>query len=93
MADLEVFVPIAETRGSEQQLAPRASKLAHAKIAFFDNQKANARELLAGVADQLMSEHPQIKRVSKSKNATTPASDDSMAYLKACDAVVLAIAD
>ena len=93
MAELEVYIPIAETRGLDRQLAPRASVLSGASIAFFDNQKANARELLACVADQLMSEHQQIKRDSSSKNATTPASEELMAHLKNFDAVVLAIAD
>ena len=93
MADLEVYIPIAETRGVERQLAPRVSDLTGSKIVLFDNQKANARELLASVADQLEAEHQDINVDASSKNATTPASDELMAHLKNCDAVVLAIAD
>ncbi len=93
MANLEVYIPTAQTRNVDQQLAPRLSELTNARIALFDNQKANAPELLACVAAQLASEHPHIDIAAKSKNATTPASDELMAYLKACDAVVLAIAD
>ena len=93
MAELEVYVPVAQSRVTELPLAPRVGELGQAKIGLLDNQKANAGELLMATAEQLRSEHPCIELDSKSKNATAPASDDLMAHLKTCDAVVLAIAD
>ena len=93
MDEIEVFVPIGETRNSRFALAPRLDSLANKKVAWLDNQKANAAALLASAADLLGARAPDLARHFYSKNATKPAPDAVMAHLQTCDAVVLAIAD
>lgn len=95
MDELEVHIPTAEIRQQSHRLAPRLRSLSNAKIGWLDNMKANARELLAEVADSAQSScaEQQFEVVTQSKNATAPAPQSVLAYLQTCDAVVLAIAD
>ena len=53
MAEIEVFIPTAETRNRVAPLAHRLDHLAGKKVAWVDNQKANAHALLAGAAAAL----------------------------------------
>ena len=46
MTTVEVLVPVAVTRVKDRPLAPRLSSLQDKRIAWLDNMKANARELL-----------------------------------------------
>ena len=93
MAEIEVFIPTAETRNVAFLLANRLGCLAGKKVAWVDNQKANAHALLAGAAGVLRSQQPEFEISFHSKNATREAPDALIAHLKTCDAVVLAIAD
>lgn len=87
-SEIEVFVPVAAARVTQQPLAPRADSLDGARVAFFDNSKANAAALLAGLAGQYPAHN-----LALAKDATRAAPAEVMAHLKSCDAVVLAIAD
>ena len=89
----EVYVPSAETRARAIALATRLNALAGCKIAWLDNQKANAPELLAVAANTLQAKMQNLNNVFASKDATKAAPESVMAHLKTCDAVVLAIAD
>ena len=93
MDEIEVFVPIGETRNSRFALAPRLDSLANKKVAWLDNQKANAASLMVSVAKLLGAHAPDSNHLFYTKNATKPAPDAVMAHLQTCDAVVLAIAD
>ena len=93
MADIEVFIPTAETRNRVAPMARRLDHLAGKKVAWVDNQKANAHALLAGAAAALHKQQSNFEISFHSKNATQAAPDALIAHLKTCDAVVLAIAD
>ena len=90
MSEIEVLVPIAETRSVEHPLAARPAALAACRVGMLDNCKANAMDLLAGVRDRLGLDGDIV---TCRKDATAAAPDDVMAHLERCDAVVLAIAD
>jgi hypothetical protein len=93
MNDIEILIPTAETWINARPLAPRLKQINGARIAWLDNLKANAGELLSEVAKALTLSGHEFELVRASKKATSAAPDDVMAYLKTCDAVVLAIAD
>ena len=94
MTDIEVHVPVAESRLQSHPLAPRLATLGDVTLGWLDNMKANAGELLSELADQVQANSAgHLTMVALSKNATAPAPEAVMAHLKNCDAVVLAIAD
>lgn len=94
MTDVEVHVPVAEFRLQSYPLAPRLSALENVKIGWLDNMKANAGELLSGVAERVHATSAgKLGKIVESKNATAPAPASVMTHLQTCDAVVLAIAD
>ena len=93
MSQIEIFSPVAETRTSQHPLAARPDVIAGKRIGLLNNQKANAGELLAGVAKQFADDRTRCDIHSFTKDATAAAPDVVMAHLKSCDAVVLAIAD
>lgn len=93
MTTVEVLVPVAATRVKNNALAPRLAALTGKRIAWLDNMKANAGELLRCVAAELHSRGHSFEFVTAAKNATAAAPDTVMAHLKTCDAVVLAISD
>ncbi|MFT4584562.1 MAG: monomeric isocitrate dehydrogenase [Gammaproteobacteria bacterium] len=93
MDTLEVFVPVAATRTEKRALAPRLNQISGLRIAWLDNMKANAQELLDNVRFYLNEKHADLEVIVLSKNATAAAPETTLAYLKSCDAVVLAIAD
>lgn len=93
MPMIEILSPVPPTRTARRTLAARLDGLAGRRIAWFDNQKANAAALLAGLAAALRDQGVTFASVVLDKNATAPAPPDMMAHLKTCDAVVLAIAD
>ena len=93
MDEIEVYIPTGDTRNIQFALAPRLDCLAKKKIAWLDNQKANAALLMVNAAKLLGAHAPDSNHHFYSKNATKPAPDAVMAYLQTCDAVVLAIAD
>lgn len=93
MSQIEILVPIAATRTQNRPLAPRLASLAGRRIAWLDNMKANAGELLREVAQALRDAGHAFEVVTAAKNATAAAPDAVMMHLKTCDAVVLAISD
>jgi hypothetical protein len=93
MTIVEVLIPVAATRVKDHPLAPRLTALSGKRIAWLDNMKANAGELLRGVADVLRAGGHRFEIITAAKNATAAAPDTVMAHLKTCDAVVLAISD
>jgi ribosomal protein S8 len=93
MNTLEVFVPTASTRVDRHPLANRLKHVQGARIAWLDNMKANAAELLHDIASTLKSRGYEFDIIKLSKDATAAAPESVMAHLKTCDAVVLAIAD
>ena len=93
MNDLEILVPVAATRVEKRLLAPRLKQLNGARIAWLDNMKANASDLLFEIAASLQTSGARFERIALSKNATAAAPESVIAHLKNCDAVVLAIAD
>ncbi len=93
MTTVEVLIPVAATRVKDRPLAPRLSSLQDKRIAWLDNMKANAGELLRLTAAALAARGHRFEIVSAAKNATAAAPDTVMAHLKRCDAVVLAISD
>lgn len=90
MSEIEVLVPIADTRNVEHPLAARPDALAQCRVGLLDNCKANARALLTNVQHQLGLDGDIV---TCRKDATAAAPDDVMAHLRRCDAVILAIAD
>ncbi len=93
MDEIEVFVPIAESRIVERSLAPRLPGLKGARIGWLDNMKANAPELLRDLAAALRDCGADGEMIFASKNATAAAPESVVAHLRTCDAVVLAISD
>lgn len=93
MNELEILVPVAATRIEKRPLAPRLKQLNGARIAWLDNMKANASDLLLEIAASLQKSGAIFEKVVLSKNATAAAPDSVIAHLKNCDAVVLAISD
>ncbi len=93
MEDIEVFVPIGETRIVDRPLAPRLTQLNGARIGWLDNMKANAPELLRNIAAALIKLGANGEMLFASKNATAAAPESILAHLRNCDAVVLAISD
>ena len=90
---IEILSPVPPTRTARRTLAARLDGLASRRIAWFDNQKANAAALLAALAAALRDQGCTFESVVLDKNATAAAPPDVMAHLKSCDAVILAIAD
>ena len=74
-------------------MAPRLDTLRGRRIAFLDNQKANAGLLLDRIAADLQERAGPFDAVRAAKVATGPAPTEVMGRLQRCDAVVLAIAD
>ncbi|HCU89979.1 MAG TPA: hypothetical protein DGR97_08545 [Gammaproteobacteria bacterium] len=93
MEDIEVFVPVGETRVVGRPLAPRLAQLDGARIGWLDNMKANAPELLRNIAAALIKRGANGEMLFTSKNATAAAPESILAHLRNCDAVVLAISD
>jgi hypothetical protein len=93
MTEIEVLVPVAESRVEDGPLAPRPPDLAGRRVGLLDNGKANAGLLLATVADDLAARAGRFDLVAEGKVATSAAPREVMDRLVRCDAVVLAIAD
>lgn len=93
MDKIEVLIPTPQTRTVKRPLAPRLANLKGARIGWLDNMKANAKELLHGIAEVLQEGNADGEMLVLSKNATAAAPESVLAYLRTCDAVVLAISD
>jgi len=93
MEQIEVLIPAPQTRTVKRPLAPRLANLKGARIGWLDNMKANAKELLHGIAEVLQEGNADGEMLVLSKNATAAAPESVFAYLRTCDAVVLAISD
>jgi hypothetical protein len=93
MTIVEVLLPVAATRVTDRPLAPRLDSLSGKRIAWLDNMKANAGELLRFVTEALRARGHEFEIVTATKNATAAAPAAVMAHLKGCHAVVLAISD
>ena len=50
---IEILVPVAAVRISEQPLAPRLASLAGKRVGLVENQKANAASLMGGIGAEL----------------------------------------
>lgn len=92
MSELQFLSPAAIPRVTERPLADRLDRLDGARVAVFDNQKANAGALLAAIGERL-EQRFGVELATERKIASAPAPDDVMARLRSVDAVVLAIAD
>jgi hypothetical protein len=93
MDKLEVLIPTPQTRTVKWPLAPRLTSLKDVRIGWLDNMKANAKELLHGIAEVLQDGNADGEMLVLSKNATAAAPESVLAHLRTCDAVVLAISD
>lgn len=93
MALIELLDPTSAPRVKELPLAERCSSLAGKKIGFLSNGKANAELLLDDIERLLHARLGDLTTVRGEKGAAEPASDDVMERLRACDAVITAIAD
>jgi hypothetical protein len=94
MALIELFDPTSSPRVKELPLAKRRGPLTGKQIGFLCNGKANA-ELLLGEIQRLF--HARLggglTTLWGYKGAAEPASAEILERLRACDAVVTAIAD
>jgi hypothetical protein len=93
MPFIELLDPTASPRVSELPLAMRRGSLAGKKIGFLSNGKANAELLLDEVEQLLRPRLGGLTLVRGEKVAAEPAPEDVMERLRACDAVITAIAD
>ncbi len=93
MPFIELFDPTASPRVNELPLAERRGSLAGKKIGFLSNGKANAELLLDYIGKLLRSRVDCLAVVRGGKAAAEPAPEDVMERLRACDAVITAIAD
>ena len=93
MDKIEVLIPTPQTRTVKRPLAPRLANLKGARIGWLDNMKANAKELLHGIAEVLQEGNADGEMLVLSKNATAAAPESVLAHLRTCVAVVLAISD
>jgi hypothetical protein len=90
---IELLDPTAPLRVKELPLAERRGSLVGKKIGFLSNGKANAGLLLDGIGQLLRSRLGGLAVVTADKGAAEPAPEDVMERLRACDAVITAIAD
>jgi len=90
---IELLDPTSAPRAKELPLARRRGSLAGKKIGFLCNGKANARLLLDDVERLLHSRLGGFTTVWGDKGAAEPAPEHVMERLRACDAVITAIAD
>ncbi len=96
MTGIAFHRPVPPSVVVERPLADRLAPptgLAGARIGLLDNRKANAGALLAAVAGELAARHPDIETVVEHKLASAAAPDEVLERLRACHAVILAIAD
>ena len=90
---IELLDPTASPRVNELPLAARCGSLAGKKIGFLSNGKANAGLLLDDIGQLLRMRLGGLAVVRGDKGAAEPAPEDVMERLRACDAVITAIAD
>ena len=90
---IELLDPTSAPRARELPLARRLGSLAGKKIGLLSNGKANASLLLASVEQLLGSRLAGLAILWREKGAAEPAPDEVMERLRACDAVITAIAD
>jgi len=90
---IELLDPTSAPRVKELPLAERCSSLAGKQIGFLSNGKANAELLLDEIQRLLRSRLGGLTIVRGDKGAAEPAPEDVVERLRACDAVVTAIAD
>jgi len=93
MPFIELLDPTAAPRVQELPLAPRRGSLAGKKIGFLSNGKANAGLLLDDIRQLLRARLGGLTVVRGDKGAAEPAPENVMDRLRACDAVITAIAD
>jgi hypothetical protein len=93
MPFVELLDPTAAPRVQELPLAPRRGSLAGKKIGFLANGKANAELLLDDIGQLLRARLGSLTVVRGDKGAAEPAPENVMERLRACDAVITAIAD
>jgi hypothetical protein len=93
MSFIELLDPTASPRVKELPLAERRGSLAGKKIGFLSNGKANAELLLDDIGQLLRSRLGGFTAVRGDKGAAEPAPEDVIERLRACDAVITAIAD
>ena len=93
MSLIELLDPTSAPRAKEQPLARRLGSLGGKKIGLLSNGKANAGLLLSDVEQLLGSRLDDLTIQWCEKGAAEPAPDEVMERLRACDAVITAIAD
>jgi hypothetical protein len=90
---IELLDPTSAPRAKDLALAKRCGSLDGKKIGLLSNGKANANLLLHNIEQLLRSRLAAIAIVRGEKVATEPAPGDVLERLRACDAVITAIAD
>lgn len=90
---VELLDPTSTPRVKELPLARRHGSLTGRKVGFLSNGKANADLLLEEIRGLLRARVGEITVLWERKGAAEPAPGDVLERLRACDAVVTAIAD
>jgi hypothetical protein len=86
--------PAGVSRPPARRLAPRLETLAGIRLGLLDNAKPNADAVLGAMAERLRAEQgvSEVVRFRK-KNPGMGASEEVLAALAACDAVLLGTSD
>ena len=93
MGTIVVLSPIADVRNDESPLATRVSDLAHKRIGFLNNRKANVGSLLESLESLLRKRYEEFVVIKAEKNAALAAPKEVMNRMSTCDAVIAAIGD
>lgn len=91
---IEVLDPTAERTIEALKSAPPVTGLEGKTIGLLDNSKYNVQRFCDHVEDILRKDYRVTDVVRERKpNASAPASDEIMAHLARCDAVISAVGD
>jgi hypothetical protein len=91
---VKLYSPEGLEHGSTHPLAERIPELRGKRVGLLDNTKANAAALLDSIGHLLANEYGVADLVIRLKRERgTPANDEALDALSACDAVVTAIGD
>jgi hypothetical protein len=91
---IRVLDPTAEREITATKAAPALGNLEGKTVGILDNGKFNVHPFCDHVEDVLRKEYGVTDVVRQRKsNASAPASDEVMAHLARCDAVISAVGD